>query len=92
MTNPLVLIGVCILLLLADFYIINGIRGALKKYSFRFVKRFTVIFWSISLLGIAGVFLSIYFNIGVGVRAAILLAFFFSADCQSVFTAFYSGR
>lgn len=76
MTNPFVLIGVCTLLLLADFYIINGIRGALRKYSFRFVKRFTAIFWTISLLGIAGVFLSVYFNIGVGPRAAILLVFF----------------
>lgn len=76
MTNPFVLIGVCILLLLADFYIIDGIRGALKKFSFRFVKRFTVIFWSISLLLIAGVFLAVYFDIGVGPRAAILLVFF----------------
>ncbi|RYE18630.1 MAG: metallophosphoesterase, partial [Sphingobacteriaceae bacterium] len=76
MTNPFVLIGVCILLLLADFYIINGIRGALTKYSFRFVKRFTAIFWTISLLLIAGVFMSVYLNIGLGPRAAILLAFF----------------
>jgi predicted MPP superfamily phosphohydrolase len=76
MTNPFLLIGVCILLLLADFYIIDGIRGALKKFSFRFVKRFTVIFWTISLLLIAGVFISVYFNIGVGPRAAILLVFF----------------
>jgi len=76
MTNPFVLIGVCILLLLADFYIISGIRGALKKFSFRFVKRFTVIFWTISLLLIAGVFMSVYFNIGLGPRAAILLIFF----------------
>lgn len=76
MTKPLVLIGVCILLLLADFYIINGIRGALKKYSFRFIKRFTAIFWVVSILLITGVFVSVYFNIGVGVRAAILLVFF----------------
>ncbi len=76
MTNPFVLIGVCTLLLLADFYIIDGIRGALKKFSFRFIKRFTTIFWSISLLLIAGVFLAVYFNIGVGLRAAILLVFF----------------
>ena len=76
MTNPWVLIGVCILLLLADFYIINGIKGALTKYSFRFVKKFTFWFWAASLLGIAGVFISVYLNIGVGPRAAILLAFF----------------
>ncbi|RYE25154.1 MAG: metallophosphoesterase, partial [Sphingobacteriaceae bacterium] len=76
MTNPFVLIGVCILLLLADFYIVNGIRGALKKYSFRFVKRFTIIFWIVSLLLIAGVFMSVYLNIGLGPRAAVLLAFF----------------
>jgi len=76
MTNPFVLIGVCILLLLADFYIISGIKGALKKFSFRFVKRFSVIFWTISLLLIAGVFMSVYVNIGLGPRAAILLIFF----------------
>lgn len=76
MTNPFVLIGVCIILLLADFYIVNGIRGALKKFSFRFVKRFTITFWTVSILGILGIFLSVYFNIGVGPRAVILLAFF----------------
>lgn len=76
MANPFVLIGICILLLLADFYIISGIRGALKKHSFHFLKRFTIGFWTVSLLLIAGVFLSVYVNIGVGARAAILLIFF----------------
>lgn len=76
MTNPFVLIGVCILLLLADFYIIDGIRGALKKFSFRFIARLTVIYWVVSLLLIVGVFVSIYYNIGIGARAGILLIFF----------------
>lgn len=76
MTNPFVLVGISILLLLSDYYIITGIRGALKKFGFRFEKRFTAIYWGVSLLLIAGLFLSVYFNIGVGPRSAILLVFF----------------
>ena len=69
------LILVSIVLLVIDYYIFNGLKSALKK-RFLHSKQFSFLYWGISFALIAGIFLSIFFRLGVGTRSAILLIFF----------------
>lgn len=63
-------------LLLADFYILKGVKGAYRKWKFIHTRRFRHIYWTASILLIIGLLLSIYVKLGVGIRAAIMLIFF----------------
>jgi predicted MPP superfamily phosphohydrolase len=67
---------ICICLLLADFYLIGGIRTGLRKWKFSQTRKFTVLYWSVSLLFVVGIFLSILMRMGLGARAVFLLGFF----------------
>jgi predicted MPP superfamily phosphohydrolase len=82
------IILVCITLLLADAYIIGGIRGAFKKRKFVHKKEFTITYWAISVLVITGMLLSIYVKIPVGLRAGTLLVFFLLLILKVTFVPF----
>ncbi|SDP94041.1 hypothetical protein SAMN05428975_3844 [Mucilaginibacter sp. OK268] len=64
------------ILLLIDLYVLHGIRGAFKKWRLPHSGDFTFFYWFISVLLIAALLLAIYINLGVGIRAAVLMAFF----------------
>jgi predicted MPP superfamily phosphohydrolase len=64
------------ILLLIDLYVLHGIRGAFKKWKLPHSGDFTFFYWLISAFLIAGLLFSIYINVGLGLRAAFLLAFF----------------
>jgi len=64
------------ILLLIDLYVLHGIRGAFKKWKLPHSGDFTFFYWFISVLLIAALLLAIYINLGVGIRAAVLMAFF----------------
>jgi predicted MPP superfamily phosphohydrolase len=64
------------ILLLIDLYVLHGIRGAFKKWKLPHSGDFTFFYWFISVLLIVGLLLAVYINLGVGIRAAILMAFF----------------
>ncbi|NHA05754.1 metallophosphoesterase [Mucilaginibacter sp. HC2] len=64
------------ILLLIDLYVLHGIRGAFKKWKLPHSGDFTFFYWFISILLITGLLLAVYVNLGVGPRAAFLLAFF----------------
>ncbi|MBB6112961.1 hypothetical protein SAMN05421821_12535 [Mucilaginibacter lappiensis] len=64
------------ILLLIDLYVLHGIRGAFKKWKLPHSGDFTFFYWFISILLIAGLLLAVYINLGVGIRAAVLMAFF----------------
>lgn len=64
------------ILLLIDLYVLHGIRGAFKKWKLPHSGDFTFFYWFISVLLIVGLLLAVYINLGVGIRAAVLMAFF----------------
>lgn len=71
---PLIIIS--ILLLIIDLYIYKAILNIYPKWPEAKKQRFSFIWWGYSILLIAGAFISIYFNIPLGIRAVILVSFF----------------
>ncbi|HEY4198442.1 MAG TPA: metallophosphoesterase [Mucilaginibacter sp.] len=67
---------ICIGLLLADFYLIKGVRFALKKWKFSQTRAFTNLYWAVSIILILGIFMGILMRMGLGVRATFMLLFF----------------
>ncbi|MGZ3814480.1 MAG: metallophosphoesterase, partial [Mucilaginibacter sp.] len=85
-TNTILII--CLILLLADFYLIKGIRLALKWWKFSRKRAFTIIYWSVSLLLSLGVFMGIFMKQGLGFRAAFMLVFFLLVIAKALFLPF----
>jgi predicted MPP superfamily phosphohydrolase len=79
---------ISLILLVADGYIISGVRGAFKKRKFPHKRGFTIGYWITSVVLIIGMFLSIYVKIPVGVRAAVLLLFFLLLIIKVTFLPF----
>ncbi|SDE44852.1 hypothetical protein SAMN05216464_106175 [Mucilaginibacter pineti] len=70
------IILVVTVLLLIDLYVLQGIRGAFKKWKLPHKQGFTVFYWAFAIIIITGLLLGVYVNVGVGLRAAGLMAFF----------------
>jgi predicted MPP superfamily phosphohydrolase len=79
---------ICAGFVLADFYLIGGIRTGLKKWKFSQKRAFAIWYWSISIVFITGIFLSIFLKLGLGFRAAIMLGFFLLAIGKVLFLPF----
>jgi predicted MPP superfamily phosphohydrolase len=71
-----------------DFYIYKAILGARTNWSETKRKRFSISWWTINILFFIGIFLSIYFNIRLTIRAIILVAFFLSFVGKVFFALF----
>src|ERR1700744_2954333 len=67
---------ICLGLLLADFYLIKGVRFALKKWKFSQTRVFTDLYWAVSIILILGIFMGVLMRMGLGVRATFMLLFF----------------
>jgi len=83
-----IMIGISIGLILADMYIITGIKGASKKWKFPHKRKFIVSYWVFSIALIFGLFYSIYFKLSIGTRAAVLLIFFLIWIAKILFLPF----
>ncbi len=70
------LIIISILLILIDIYIYRAIRSVSWKWKGQKYLSFTYIWWGYTFLLIAGVFISIFFNIKFLLRSIILVVFF----------------
>lgn len=79
---------ICLGFLLADFYLIGGVRAGLKKWKFARSRTFTRLYWLISIGLIAGVFIGIFRHMGLGVRSVFLLGFFLMAIGKLMFLPF----
>jgi len=79
---------ICLGFLLADFYLIGGVRAGLKKWKFAQSRTFTQLYWLISAGLIAGVFLGIFRHMGLGVRSVFLFGFFLMAIGKVMFLPF----
>lgn len=71
---PLIIIS--ILLSIFDLYIYKAILSVYPQWSKNKAKRFRNIWWGFSIALILGVFISIFFNIPLGIRAVLLVGFF----------------
>lgn len=75
--------------LLADRYVLLGIRGAFKKWRLLQSKVFAIFYWAISALTVAALLTGGYITIaGTGVRAACLLITFILLICKFTFILF----
>ncbi|MCY1513959.1 3',5'-cyclic adenosine monophosphate phosphodiesterase CpdA [compost metagenome] len=70
---------ICCILLLLDYYYYKVIPASFKKWTPTAKKYFGWLWWGFNLSLIAGVFIAIYFNLFLSVRAVILVAFFLMA-------------
>jgi predicted MPP superfamily phosphohydrolase len=71
-----------------DFYIYKAILGARTNWSEAKRKQFSISWWTINILFFIGIFLSIYFNIRLTIRAIILVAFFLTFVGKVFFALF----
>jgi len=75
--------------LLADRYVLYGIRGAFKKWRLLQSKAFAIFYWGFSALCMAALLAAGYITIaGTGVRAACLLVTFILLICKFTFIPF----
>ena len=77
-----------IVVVLLDFYCYKSILAAFKNWKPSTKKRFTIMWWTISILLIIGVFCAIYLNIFLTIRAIILVAFFLTGTGKLVMLPF----
>src|ERR1700760_2673370 len=76
---------ICLGLLLADFYLIQGVRFALKKWKFSQTRAFTNFYWSVSIVLILGIFMGILLRMNLGIRATFMLLFFLLLFAKLIF-------
>ncbi|HEX8019495.1 metallophosphoesterase [Mucilaginibacter sp.] len=75
--------------LLVDRYVLQGIRGAFKKWRLLQSKAFAIFYWASSFLTVAALLTGAYITIaGTGVRAACLLIAFILLICKFTFILF----
>ena len=88
MQQFITILTIAAILLVADAYIITGVRTALKKWKFTAKKAFTWWYWGISIALILGLFASIYLKFGIGFKGAVLLIFFVMLGAKILFLPF----
>jgi len=69
-------------------YIISGIRAISKKWKFTRRASFMVVYWIFSLFLLAGLYVSIYFKLTIGVKGALLMVFFLVWIAKVLFLPF----
>lgn len=82
------LIAGCALILAFDYYCLTALLAVFKTRSEKAKRRFSIIYWSVSLLLIAGIFAGIFVNIFLSLRAVIMVAFFLVTACKIVMLPF----
>jgi len=88
MQQFITILTIAAILLVADAYIITGVRTALKKWKFTAKKASTWWYWGISIALILGLFASIYLKFGIGFKGAVLLIFFVMLGAKILFLPF----
>lgn len=82
------LIAGCLLILAFDYYCLTALLSVFKTWSAKAKKRFSIIYWSVTLLLIIGIFAGIFINIFLSLRAIIMVAFFLTTACKIVMLPF----
>ena len=74
--RSIILAVLCFFVLLLDFYCYKAILAVFKKWSPKTKQTFSLIWWSVNVLLVIGVFAAIFLNLFLTLRAVILVAFF----------------
>lgn len=74
--RSIILAVLCFFVLLLDFYCYKAILAVFKKWSPKTTQIFSLIWWSVNVLLVIGVFAAIFLNLFLTLRAIILVAFF----------------
>jgi len=82
------LIAGCLLILAFDYYCLTALLSVFKTWSAKAKRRFSIIYWSVTLLLIIGIFAGIFVNIFLSLRAVIMVAFFLITACKIVMLPF----
>ncbi|WP_442589957.1 metallophosphoesterase [Pedobacter sp. AW31-3R] len=82
------LIAGCALILAFDYYCLTALLAVFENWSQKAKKRLSIIYWSVSLLLIAGIFAGLFLNIFLSLRAVIMVAFFLLTACKIVMLPF----
>jgi len=82
------LIAGCLLILAFDYYFVNAALCVFKNWTEKSKKRFTRIYYGVSIVLIIGVFAGIFVNIFLSLRAVILVSFFLITACKIVMLLF----
>lgn len=82
------LIAGCLLILAFDYYFVSAALAVFKNWTEKAKKRFTSIYYGLSIALIIGIFAGIYINIFLTLRAVILVAFFLITACKIVLLLF----
>jgi len=82
------LVFITVLLLIIDVYLFKAIKSIRPKWTPKQQRNFGYIWWGYSIFLILGVFLSIYFNIRLTLRAVLMVAFFLTAVAKLIATPF----
>ncbi len=78
------LLFITVILLIIDVYLFKAIKSIRPKWTPKQQRNFGYIWWGYSIFLILGVFLSIYFNIRLTLRAILMVAFFLTAVAKLI--------
>ncbi|MDO7744234.1 MAG: metallophosphoesterase, partial [Pedobacter sp.] len=70
------------------YYCLTALLSVFKTWSAKAKRRFSIIYWSVTLLLIIGIFAGIFVNIFLSLRAVIMVAFFLITACKIVMLPF----
>ncbi|HEY0666630.1 MAG TPA: metallophosphoesterase [Sphingobacteriaceae bacterium] len=82
------LVIISVILIILDIYIYRAVRALYPDWTLRNGRKFTYVWWGYSILLIMGVFISIFFNLRLTIRAVILVAFFITFVSKVFFLPF----
>jgi predicted MPP superfamily phosphohydrolase len=89
MTNRIIILMIIsLLLIIIDVYIYQAVNSAFNKWTVKQKKVFRYSFWTYSILLIAAVFVSMYFDLRLAVKSVILVAFFLTFVSKVCFLLF----
>jgi len=80
-----------VVLVLLDFYVLNGLRSLKNKWSLVGRSWFKTAYLSFALFLMTGVLLVIYIKVGFGVRLGFLILFFFSAPFKGFISSLFAS-
>ncbi len=88
MDKSIIIAILCVVVILLDFYCYNAITAVFKNWKPSTKKWFKIVWWTVSITLIVGVFSAIYLNLYLTIRAIILVAFFLIGTAKLVVLPF----
>lgn len=82
------LVVISAILIILDFYIYRAVKSLYPDWTLKNGRKFTYVWWGYSIFLITGVFVAIFFNLRLTIRAVVLVAFFITFVSKVIFLPF----